>query len=106
MKNSDKNISLPPIFWLALSLLCSWPTAKADAAASSTEPGKIYIIIFNWPANGTFELPVIKHKITGDFLLAGHEPVQILQSETGVTLKLPVTAPDKVAAVVCLETSH
>ena len=44
MKNSDKNISLPPIFWLALSLLCSWPTAKADAAASPTKSNFIFIL--------------------------------------------------------------
>jgi hypothetical protein len=36
-------------------------------------------------------------------LLAGHQPVQFLQSQSGVTLNLPVTAPDEAASVICLE---
>ena len=70
----------------------------------TTKPGKIYIILFNWPTNGIFELPAVKSAITRAFLLAGHQAVPFSQSATGVTLKLPAAAPDAVASVVCLET--
>jgi alpha-L-fucosidase len=69
----------------------------------TTKPGKIYLIIFKWPKNGRFELPVVKHKITAAFFLAGHQRVQFDQSDTGVTLKLPGAAPDAVASVICLD---
>jgi alpha-L-fucosidase len=72
----------------------------------TTKPGKIYIIIFNWPTNGTFELPAVKPRITSAWLLAGHKRVQFQQAESGVTLKLPVAAPDDVASVICLETTE
>jgi alpha-L-fucosidase len=78
--------------------------SSANDWRCTTKPGRIFIMIFNWPTNGTFELPVVKHKITRAFILAGHQPVQFLQSPSGVTLNLPVTAPDEAASVICLET--
>ena len=72
----------------------------------TTKPGKIYIIIFNWPTNGSFELPAVKNKITQGYLLANHQAVPFSQTETGITLKLPSAAPDEVASVICLETAQ
>lgn len=80
--------------------------SSANEWRCTTKPGRIYIIIFNWPANGIFELPAVKHQITSAFLLAGHQTVHFRQTDAGVTLKIPIAAPDKIASVICLETTN
>ncbi len=72
----------------------------------TTRPGKIYLHIFKWPADGRFELPAVEDKITKAYLLAdpGRHPLEFKQSDQGVSLRLPSRAPDAIASVVCLET--
>ena len=69
----------------------------------TTKPGKIYVMIFNWPANGKFELPGLQSKVKKAYLLAGHKKLKFEQTEAGVTLALPAAAPDKIASVFCVE---
>jgi len=69
----------------------------------TTQPGKIYLMIFNWPADGRFDLPGLESKVTKAFLLAGHNTVTFKQTDAGVTLHLPSAAPDKIASGVCIE---
>lgn len=71
----------------------------------TTQSGKIYVMVFNWPADDRFELPGLESKVTKAFLLAGHKTVTFKQTDTGVTLDLPSAAPDKIASVVCVEIS-
>lgn len=71
---------------------------------ATTKSGMIYIHIFKWP-DGKFTLPAVKSKIMKAYLLADtdRKPLAVSQTDTGVTLTLPVTAPDKIASVVALE---
>ncbi len=69
----------------------------------TTKPGKLYAMIFNWPANGKFTLPGLQSKVTQAYLLADHKDLTFDQTQTGVTLNLPAEAPDKIASVVCVE---
>ena len=69
----------------------------------TTKPGKIYVEIFNWPADRKLELPGLQSQVKRAYLLAGHKAVPVEQSNAGVTLELPETAPDKIASVVCVE---
>jgi len=69
----------------------------------TTKPGKIYLIIFKWPTNGKFELPGLQSKVTKAYLLADRKNLAVNSTNTGVTLELPATAPDKIASVVCVE---
>ncbi|HEX9046899.1 MAG TPA: alpha-L-fucosidase [Verrucomicrobiae bacterium] len=68
-----------------------------------TESAKIYLEIFNWPADGKFDVPGLQSKVKRAYLLAGHEEVAVNQDANGVTLALPKQAPDAIASVVCLE---
>ena len=72
----------------------------------TTKPGKIYLHIFEWPANGNFEIPAVKEKITKAYLLADPQKadLKVTQSDTGVSIALPAKAPDTIASVVCLTT--
>ena len=79
--------------------------SSANDWRATSKPGKIYLIIFNWPTNGTFELPPVASKVTGAHLLAGKETLKFKQTETGVSVSLPAKAPDAVASVISLETA-
>ena len=90
---------------------------------ATTKPGKIYLEIFNWPADGKMELPGLQSRVKQARLLTadarlevaqtkGHVTrfvngvnLKVTQTEAGVTLALPAEAPDKLASVVCLEIS-
>ncbi|MEI6175507.1 MAG: alpha-L-fucosidase [Verrucomicrobiota bacterium] len=77
--------------------------SSANDWRCTTKPGKIYLHIFNWPANGKFELPSMRNKITKAYLLAGNQELKLNQTTTGATLDLPHSAPDQIASVICLE---
>jgi len=69
----------------------------------TTRSGKLYVMIFNWPADGKFELPGLESKVTKAFLLDDNKAVEFSQTDVGVTLDLPSVVPDKIASVVCVE---
>ncbi|MDB6016598.1 MAG: hypothetical protein JWR19_1087 [Pedosphaera sp.] len=69
----------------------------------TTKPGKIYVMIFNWPASGKLELPGLQSKAKKTYLLVDRKKLKFEQAESGVTLNLPAEAPDKIASVICVE---
>jgi alpha-L-fucosidase len=70
---------------------------------ATTKPGKIYLEIFTWPADGRFELRGLQSRVKAAYLLAGRTKVGVEQGSGGVTVVLPKAAPDPIASVVCLE---
>ena len=67
-------------------------------------PAGVYLIIFNWPKDGNFQLPAVKTKVLKGTLLAALDKIiTISQDDSGVALKLPTEAPDAVASVVRLD---
>lgn len=70
---------------------------------STTKPGKIYLHLFKWPADGKFELPGLQSKVVKAYLLAGGKKLKVEQNAAGVNLLLPAGAPDEFASVICLE---
>ncbi|RMF98645.1 MAG: hypothetical protein D6741_09295, partial [Planctomycetota bacterium] len=69
----------------------------------TSKPGKLYLIIFDWPATGTFDLPGLLSKVDRAYLLVDHQDLEFTQEDGRVRLTLPKEAPDKIASVVCLE---
>jgi alpha-L-fucosidase len=81
------------------------PVFKPDWSWRATQkPGHLYLILFKWPADGTFHVPAYAHSITGATLLA--EPsakLSVSQDDKGITISgLPVKAPDAIASVIDL----
>jgi alpha-L-fucosidase len=72
---------------------------------ATTKPGHIYLIVFKWPADGTFQVPVVKEKLTGASLLADPSAkLTVAQDDKGVTISgLPAKAPDATASVIDLK---
>jgi len=69
----------------------------------TTKPGKIYLHLFKWPADGKFEVPGLQSKVTKVYLLADRKELKVEQTAGGVSLALPAEATDRIASVICLE---
>ena len=69
----------------------------------TVKPGRIYLHLFQWPADGRFDVPGLRSKVTKASLLAGGVELKVEQTNDGVRLALPAEAPDKIASVICLE---
>jgi alpha-L-fucosidase len=74
----------------------SWGRATRKA-------GKLYLHVFEWPADGRLELPAFDGKITAARLLAGGATIGIKQHAAGFELTLPSKAPDPIASVIQLD---
>jgi alpha-L-fucosidase len=79
------------------------PFKKLAWGKCTQKPGKLYLEVFNWPADGTLLVP-IRNKVSKAYLLT--DPAKALataSADDGVKVTLPATAPDPVASVVVLE---
>ena len=82
---------------------------RATTKLNSDGSGKIYLHIFQWPADGKFSVTsTYKAQLVKAYLLA--EPKTVIDGSvttegdrTTFSLKLPAAAPDPIASVVCLE---
>jgi alpha-L-fucosidase len=78
--------------------------AAPAAWRCTTKPGKLFIHILSWPANGRLELPALKARIVSAQLLAAPtSAVRIEQTEARTTVILPANAPDSLASVLRLD---
>jgi alpha-L-fucosidase len=80
-----------------VSSLNVWRCTKKD--------GHLFVIIFDWPKDGTFSIPAFHHQIVGATLLADSSAkLTVTQSEKGTTISgLPTSAPDPIATVINLK---
>jgi len=71
----------------------------------TSKPDKLYLEVFNWPADGKLLLPDIKGTITGIHLLADPSRRGLSAEKKGnhVVIKLQGDAPDNIASVVELD---
>jgi alpha-L-fucosidase len=106
------------------------PFKKLPWGRCTQKPGKLYLHVFDWPADGKLQVPGLKNKVQKVYLLAdpqkkpldgvgrylelegiiemkiaaGENPSSgFITSEEGVNITLPPKAPDNIASVVVLE---
>jgi alpha-L-fucosidase len=82
------------------------PLFKPDWSWRATQkPGHLYLILFKWPTDGKFSVPVFAHAVTGATLLAeSAAKLTVIQDDKGVTVSgLPAKAPDTIASVIDLK---
>ena len=68
------------------------------------KPGKLYLHVFDWP-KGELVVPEVKNRVAKAYLLAdtAQTALPVTVTATGVTVKTPLQAPDKIASVIVLE---
>ena len=70
----------------------------------TVKPGRLYLHVFDWPADGKLEVPGLKNKVKKAYLLADKKArLQVTPGEDSQIVSLPATAPDPIASVVVLE---
>lgn len=82
---------------------------RATSKLGADGAGKIYLHLFQWPADGKFAVTsTFKAHLAKAYLLA--DPKTVLDGsvttegdQTTFAIKLPAEAPDSIASVVCLE---
>jgi len=82
---------------------------RATTKLNPDGSGKIYLHIFQWPEDGNFTVTsTYKAQLLKAYLLA--DPKTVIDGsvttegdQTTFALKLPTTAPDPIASIVCLE---
>jgi alpha-L-fucosidase len=85
-----------------------WRCTVKPAPAGSSQGGKIFIHLFDWPGKA-FTLAHLKDRVTKAYLLADPQRtlLPVRQDETTLTIgNLPDAAPDPVDTVLCLETDQ
>ena len=64
---------------------------------------RLYLHVYDWPANGKLVLPGLVNKPLQAFLLDGQKALEVSSGNRQVSIELPATAPDKIATVVALD---
>jgi len=81
-----------------------FPNQLAFGRATS-KSGRVYLEVFDWPAEGMLKVPTLAHSVKRAYLLT--QPGTALKftpNSDGVVISLPAAAPDKIASVIVLET--
>jgi len=76
--------------------------AESKAWRCTTQPGKLYLHLFQWPG-AKFELSGVKSQIAKAYLLTDRQPLRFTQTGETLWLSLPQVAPGSLATVLCLE---
>ena len=68
----------------------------------------LYLHVFDWPKDGKLEVPGLKNKIAKAYLLKSnfigrHKRLQVTNSDNGVIVSVPMTAPDPISSTVVLK---
>jgi alpha-L-fucosidase len=72
---------------------------------ATSKPGRVFLQVFDWPADGSLKVPAWGQTIKGVRLMS--DPKHILKFEQNgatITIHVPGNAPDPVASVIVVET--
>jgi alpha-L-fucosidase len=62
----------------------------------------LYFAVFDWPKDGKLMVPDLKNELVSAKLLAGGD-LKVKSEDGGLVMKVPDTAPDKIATVIKVE---
>jgi len=81
-----------------------FPTQLSFGRATS-KPGKVYLHVFDWPSDGTLQIPSGDKTVKRAYLLANPKSALIVKQIDGsIVIQTPTNAPDPIASVIVLET--
>jgi alpha-L-fucosidase len=80
----------------------AWGRATQKAIAEGT---RLYLHVFDWPADGRLVIPGIFNQPVRSYLLGDKKktPLQVSREEDALCIKVPAKAPDAINSVVVLE---
>jgi alpha-L-fucosidase len=82
------------------------PFAKQLSFGRATsKPGRVYLHVFDWPADGKLQIPSWGKEVRRAYLLSNKAALKITKSGESVTLQVPASALDPIATVIVVETA-
>ncbi|MBI4556907.1 MAG: alpha-L-fucosidase [Candidatus Hydrogenedentes bacterium] len=71
----------------------------------TVKPGKLYLHVFDWPADSKLVVPGLQNDVKNAYLLAdaAHAALKSSRADDGVVVQVPTQAPNPIASVVVLE---
>ena len=82
-------------------------TTQLSFGRATSKPGKIYLHVFDWPADGNLRVPAVGKEVEGAYLLASPQTkLEFKQGSEGITIAVPVKPSDPLATVVVLQHRH
>ncbi len=64
---------------------------------------RLYLHVFEWPANGRLVLPALANRVTQASLLDGGQTIPLRADKDQIVLKLPAQAPSSVVSIITLD---
>jgi alpha-L-fucosidase len=80
-------------------------TSQLPWGRATRKGDKVYLHVFNWPANGTLDVPAFNAAVNSAALLRGSAPLTVTKIGDALAIKVPAQAPDPVASVIVLNTT-
>jgi alpha-L-fucosidase len=84
------------------------PLGEVPWGRCTAKPGKLYLHVFGWPANGKLEVAGLKNKVKKAYLLADKKKAKLpfeQQSREKIVITVPSKAADPINTVIVLETN-
>ena len=79
------------------------PIQGVDWCRSTAKPGKVYLHVLDWPADGKIVVPAMGQAVTSAYLLQDADVALSIEAQDGaVVVTGPQVAPDAIATVVVL----
>lgn len=83
-----------------------FPTQLSFGRATS-KPGRVFLHVFDWPADGQLHVPAWGKTVKKAYLLTDRKSaLKFTESSDGILIQVPARAPDTVASVIVLETGN
>jgi len=82
------------------------PLGEVPWGRCTAEPGRLYLHVFDWPANGKLEVTGIKNKVKKAYLLADKKRAKLpVQKQNGqkIVISVPSKAADPIDTVIVLQ---
>jgi alpha-L-fucosidase len=74
---------------------------------ATSKVGRIYLHVFNWPADGKLKLPSWGKEVQKAYLLSRpKDALKVNTTGNTIVIQTPMNAPDPIASVIVLETSR
>ncbi|MCM3903513.1 MAG: alpha-L-fucosidase [Pyrinomonadaceae bacterium] len=78
--------------------------AELTFGRATSKHDRVYLHVFEWPADGKLKVPVLSKSVTKAYLLANPKnKLEVTQGSEGITVAVPATASDPIASVIVLE---
>jgi alpha-L-fucosidase len=74
---------------------------------ATSKPGKVFVHVFDWPADGKLQIPSPGKTVSSAYLLASPKSaLKFAEDSTGLTIQLPGKSLDPIATVIVLESKY